>query len=493
MLKKYLQKIKGIYQHVLFKNSYWGVAAHLSQVVLMSLFFVIIARKYSTGDFADYIIATVLYQLVASFSSLGLSQWFIREICNSPVRNALINQFIKAQFFLGLLFYGLNILLAFLIYDDEAIRWLTVIIGINIIFDNIINAIKSLNIADYEQKRTFVISVIESFLKFAAVCLVFIFPLSILLLSILIVVLRFITLNLYLRFGSAGAVTLKALRACKISFVEIKHIVFINWPFIVIGSLSILNWRISNIIISKVLTVADLANYEISYKIFSIAQLLPVIVGATFFPSLVNLYKEGNMQMFKSMYRKVYLFYALFGLISYTFIYSFADVLLPLAFGSNYLSTSIYTKQMFLTIIVFPTVFLQANFLIAMKLEKLDMWLNAVALLTNLAVCIIGLHYSRSLLVINLSIFMSFIVFHLLQDFILIRRKVSSPSHVLAFYIITASIVFSYIFLSTVFNSWSFFVFYWVIILLIVFNGRGILNKLLLVQAKAIVERGRAA
>jgi O-antigen/teichoic acid export membrane protein len=62
------------------------------------------------------------------------------------------------------------------------------------------------------------------------------------------------------------------------------------------GGTSIINWRAAAIIISKALSPGDVANYEISYKIFSMVQLLPIVVATTFFPILINLFKDDKIK-----------------------------------------------------------------------------------------------------------------------------------------------------------------------------------------------------
>ena len=58
----------------------------------------------------------------------------------------------------------------------------------------------------------------------------------------------------------------------------------LNWRFVVIGSISIVYWTTANIIISKLLTLKDVANYEVSYRIFSIMILIPIIASNTIYP-----------------------------------------------------------------------------------------------------------------------------------------------------------------------------------------------------------------
>jgi O-antigen/teichoic acid export membrane protein len=460
MSNKLKHSISGLFKNVLFKNSSWGVISQISQTVLLSLFFVILARKYSTVEFSKYIIATVLYQLITAFSAMGLSQWFIREIACTDDKKDLISKFLKIQILFGFIFYMVNIGSAFLLYDDHFIRLLCILVGVNIIFDNVINAIKSLNIAYFEQKKTFIILTIDAALKFLIGLFLFIYPLQITVLSIILIVIRFITLNLFIKYGSSSVINLKTLWKYKISFVDIRHLVFLNWPFIIISGVSIINWRMANILISKMLSITDVANYEITYRIFSIAQILPVIISTTVFPILIKLYNEGNFEKFRAFYKTIHLYYLLFGLLSFIFIYSFADYLVPAAFGTKYAMAAIYTKQMFFTILVFPTAFLQANMLIAMNLEKKDMLFNIILMCVNVSASFIGLHYLKSLSAVNYSIFFSFFIFHILQDVLLMRKKITSIKQATSFYLISAVFIITYIILYKYINPYLLFLIY---------------------------------
>jgi O-antigen/teichoic acid export membrane protein len=465
-------KVLGLFQSSLFKNSSWGIISQMSQTLFLSLFFVILARMYPTSIFAKYIVANAIYQLVTAFSTMGLSQWFIREFMHTSDKETLISKFIKMQIYFGIVFYIINVGLAFLIYDDQFTRILIIILGVNVIFDNLINGIKSLNVANFEQRKTFIILTIESVLKFLAGCLLFIFPVSIINLSIVLIGIRFLTLNLFLTIGSSNVVTAKTLWGCRVTYHDMKVLVVLNWAFVIIGGVSIINWRMSNIIISKVLTAFDVANYEISFKIFSIAQILPVVISTSVFPLLVKHYSKDNKEDFFAFYKKMHVYYLLFGWLAYTFIYSFSDKLIPIAFGTIYLNNAEYTRQMFLTILVFPTALLQANVLIAMKMEKQDMAFNIIALLVNLSMCLVGVLYIKSLSVVNYSIAISFLVFHIAQDILLLGRKMVTLQSVVRFYITTAVFIGAYILLSKVVNPYLLFVLAWMVTLAITFGGK---------------------
>jgi O-antigen/teichoic acid export membrane protein len=403
------------------------------------------------------------------FSSLGLGHWFIREIINNENKTTLTNKFFKVQLLIGILFYIINLIASYLLYDNQMIRTLSVIIGINIIFDNIINVIKSLNIAYQEQQKTFLLLTIEALLKFLVGCLLLLYKLDMILLSVILIGLRLITLNLFIKMGSSNSIGLKEIIKVKIDWAEIKKIVLSNWSFIIISSLSIVNWRIGNILVSKILTIQDVANYEIAFKFFSLAYLIPIIVTSSMYPMLINAFKEGPEKL-KSLYSKAYLPLCIYGFLSFTFVYAFADFLVPFIFGKSYSDTALYCKQMFYVMLIFPTIFLQANVILTLKLEKFDMICNIVSVLVNVAICIIGFQFYKSLTVVNVAIFTSFLVFHIIQDVILIRNKITNLKNVMLFYFFTTISIGLYIFSDTYLNSGMNFLLFWVIILIIVMS-----------------------
>ncbi|MEI2749878.1 MAG: O-antigen ligase family protein [Ferruginibacter sp.] len=121
-LRKKLKKRRNMQQHKviggirsklnskLFQNSAWGVIANILQNVLLSVFFIVIAREYSKSDFANYVIANTVYSFVVGFSALGLGHWFIRELINTENKKELVDKFFKIQLYAGFVFYVINII-----------------------------------------------------------------------------------------------------------------------------------------------------------------------------------------------------------------------------------------------------------------------------------------------------------------------------------------------------------------------------------------------
>lgn len=448
----------------LVKNSMWGVLANVVQNIFYSVFFIVVARKYPTNEFAGYVIANTLYSFVVAFSSLGLGQWFVRELVNTDNDQILIHKFFKIQATIGICFFAIDILLSYLLYSgNPLIRNMAILIGLNVVFDNIIYVITFVNIARLEQKKTFIIFTIEAFLRFLTACFLFVSPLRIELLAFLLILLRLTTLGLFIRVGCSKSISLAQIFRSRVDTGEIRRIVLSNWYFIVIGTISVIYWRIGNILVSKTLPLEAVADYEVSFKLFSMAQILPVIVSTSLFPMLVKAWSRSPGEAWL-LYRKAFLAYTVYGILAYTVVYSFSDQVIPFLFGSKYVGTPVYCKEMFLTILVFPTALLQANLLIAMKLEKADMQFNIISLLINILICVTGLFYFKSLSVINYAIFISFLLFHIAQDILLWRRKVTGNNHAILFYAGSIAAVLLYQYLTHTLNKQYVFFGFWLIV-----------------------------
>lgn len=430
------------------KNSFWGVFSNILQNLLFSVFFIVVARIYSVQDFANYVMANSIYGIMASFSSMGLGQWFLRSILVASDKQELIGRYFKLQFHLGLIFYLIHVLVCFTLYNDGLLRSLSILIGINLFFDNIIHVIKHLNIAEENQRKTFIVLTVEALLKALSAFVLFFIGFPILYLAIVLILLRLITLNLFIRYGSSSQFSFRMILRVKTHYRLVLNLLRQNWSFVLIGSISVLYWRLGIVFVSKYLTGQDVVDYEVSYKLFSMAEIIPFIVSSSVFPALTKAFNRSKEEGY-ALYRNLFLAYTLYGMLSFSFIFSYSDAIIPVLFGSNYLGTSIYCKEMFLTILIFPTALLQANMLIVMGLEKVDMWFNLVSLILHISICFIALQYIDSLSVINFSIFFSFLIFHLLQDILFLQKGILSLFKIVGFYLLIIVFISFYIFLST--------------------------------------------
>ena len=417
--------------------------------------------------------------MVAAISTMGLGQWFIREVVNVDDKNLLVARFLKMQTYFGIFFFIVNLIIAFLIYDDFTMRLLSFLFAFNVVFDNIIYSIRNINIAQFAQKKTVSVLSIEAFAKFALACLVYILPISVVTLAVLLVLLRLVTLNLFLRIGAPEGIKLTGFWKVKLSLNNILVIVKGYWPFAVIGSAYIIYWKMATLIISVKLPIGAVADFENSFKIFTLAQLIPTVVASTVLPRMVSHFKEGKMNQLRTLYKTLFWLFSLYGIGAYTFIHSFGFQILPLLFGEKYAEISVYTEEIFLSMLIMPLTFLQAQLLITMKLEKLDMWFNLKRLFINVTLCLVGLYYVKSLSVVNYAIFISFIILHISQDIALIKQKMVGVLEIVKFFGLAIFLVLSYLWLSKFLNPFILFSSFWLVVVTVYYFlvGKSLLDS----------------
>lgn len=435
-----------MFKSAILNNSFWAISSSVFQNIVFSVFFIIMARVYNTQVFSSYIIANTLYGLLLSFSSLGMAQWYIRTVKNLNERHSVNQLFFNIQLFAGILFLLLNVLVSFLLYADSVIHVLSVILGLNIVIDNIINVFKTINIATYNQRQTFLILSIEACIKLGIALLVYYMVPNIVVIALLLVLLRVITFGLFYFSGNYRTIFKGITIKSADTYRQVITTIYENRFFLFIGSISVLFWSLGSILVSKFLDPHAVADYEIAYKLFIMAEIIPLMILSSSFPKIVE-YANGptltNMRFLKALsYGNI-----LYGLLAYTFVVSFSDVFVPFFFGVKYAQTAQYCNEMFLTMLIFPSVLYQANVLVAIKLEKIDMYLNLLSLFTNLFIAGLGLMLHYSLSAITYSIFISFLVFHLSQEYFLIKKGLSQLGDVVLMYLLIFGGMATYILL----------------------------------------------
>jgi O-antigen/teichoic acid export membrane protein len=456
-----------MFKSVILKNSFWAISSSVFQNIVFAVFFVIMARVYNTQVFSSYIIANTLYGLLLSFSSLGMAQWYIRAIKNLNEHQSVNRLFLNIQLLAGLLFLFLNVLVSFLLYSETIIHVLSIILGLNIVIDNMINVFKTINIATYNQKQTFLILSIEACIKLLIALLVYYLVPNIVVIALLLVLLRLITFALFYFSGDYKKIFKGVTINSAQTYRQVIATIYENRFFLFIGSISVLFWSLGSILVSKFLDSHAVADYEIAYKLFIMAEIIPLMILSSSFPKIVEYLNRPtvtNMRFLKALsYGNI-----VYGLLAYTFVISFSDVFVPFFFGIQYAQTAQYCNEMFLTMLIFPSVLYQANLLVAIKMEKIDMYLNLLSLFINLFIAGLGLMLHYSLSAITYSIFISFLVFHLSQEYFLIKKGLSQIGDVIIMYLLIFGGMAAYVILMNYVEVTYLFPLVWVIVFIFI-------------------------
>lgn len=448
-------KILTLADSQLAKNGFWALAGNMLQTVFVTMFFVILARVYPKEEFATYLVALGIYQALVAFSSMGLGQWYIRQYTDESDKQMFTMRYFKIQLILGSLFYLLNVGAALLLYSGTTIYWLAVILGTNIIFDNLIGAIKSFNIAELNQKITFRILTMDGLLRLLIVVIVLVFPISITWVSVIFVASRLLTSMYFIEIGLDKKISLRDILKLKIKMAEIRKEVFATWRFALIGGIAIVFWRLGNILASKFLTIQDVADFEIAFKVYSILMIVPSLFIGLCYKYFVQLIFEKAIASLKDFYYACNMLFLVYSVFSYMIIYSFSRELVVFTFGAGYVNAIAATREIVIAILIFPAILLQANIIVAMKSEQADLIFNMSALLVQLLCCVLGFLYSKSLSTINYSIIISLFFFHLAQSIFLINKGILTWYSTIRYYLITGFVVVAYNFLFLTFGNIS--------------------------------------
>lgn len=435
-----------MFKSTILKNSFWAISSSVFQNIVFAIFFIIMARVYKTEVFSSYIISNTLYSLVLSFSSLGMSQWYIRAVKSLNEHRMIDQLFFKIQLLAGILFLLINILASFLLYNNPVIHVLSIILSLNIVIDNLINVFKTINIATFNQRQTFLVLSIEACIKLAIGIFIYYLVPDIIVIATLLVFLRVLTF-VFFYFGGDFKSIFKWNGMKKVdTYRQVILAIYQNRYFLFIGSISVLFWSLGSLLVSKYLDAQAVADYEIAYKLFIMAEVIPLMILSSSFPKIVE-YTSRPITESNAFLKALSCGSIIYGLLAYTFVISYSHLFVPFLFGVQYVQTARYCNEMFLTMLLFPSVLYQANILVAIKMEKIDMYLNLMSLFINLSIAVIGLKLHYSLSSITYSIFISFLIFHLSQEYFLLKKGLSKHVDVFFMYLLLSGGTCAYVLL----------------------------------------------
>jgi O-antigen/teichoic acid export membrane protein len=412
----------------IISNTISGVAANVLQNIFLGIFFVLLTKSIGLNKFSEYVIGNSLYQIVAAFSTMGLANYFIREYVQMEEKKDYATlHFFATEFILSFIGYIIIILSSVTLYNNElVIIQVSSILGINILFDNIIYSVKAIHIAEKTQIVFLKITLFESLVKLLLASIYYYVPFDFILFILILVIARILTLKLaYVSLPNnikeeIGILSeLKSIKK-KIEIKKIKGLIYKGRVFVIIGAVNIIFWRINSLLLSKLATKTDVGLYEIALKFFSIAQIIPVILLGTIFPVMAKNYSDTKSYL--TISKKTYLQVFIFSVYTTLFAYYLCPYFIDYFFGKEFNGAIKITQHMFFALIPFSLSLVQAYMLLSSHNEKLDMWLNIINVIFNtiLGYTMISIYGSMGSVT---SITISFILFYFLQGIILRRKK----------------------------------------------------------------------
>jgi len=472
-------------------NTIWGVASNVLQNAFLGIFFVLLAKAIGLSQFSEYVIGNSLYQIVAAFSTMGLANYFIREYVQVEGKNDYsVLHFFATEFILSIVGFFLIILFSLLLYHDEFfIITVSTVLGINILFDNLIYSVKAIHVAEKTQIVYLKITLFESFVKLILAVIYFYLPFNFVLFILILVFARIITLAqafismpTEIKREISKVSELKSIKNI-LKLKKIKKLIYQGRIFVIIGAVNIIFWRINSLLLSKLASKSDVGLYEIAFKFFSIAQIIPVILLGTIYPLMAKHFSDKNTYL--SISQKAYLQIFIFSVYTTLFAYYLCPYFIDIFFGKEFKGAIKLTQHMFFALIPFSLSLVQAYMLLSSHNEKLDMWLNIINVLFNTILGYTLISLSGSIGSVT-SITISFILFYILQAIILKRKKLEYLANYKSAVFVILTIVFTSILLSeySIFSQIHPVVFLpiSVTIISIYASSKGILNRSIFIK-----------
>lgn len=406
----------------IINNSIWGILSNITQSVILTLYFILIARYACVQEFSTFIIANSLYQLFSGIAPIGLMHYVVREINSNKKDFSTIKNFFIVEVLLGFLFLSLFLTISTILYSNT-ILFYCVLLSLNIVVDNIIYYYKSINIGISKQFNNAKVTLFESILKLLSTILLITLKCDLSAIILSNIIIRIASL-IYIDRITEENFKVKNIFKTKTSF-NIKHFTTTikkGSYFILISSLSIVFWKINTLILSKISSLNEVSLFEVSLKLFSIIQIIPVIYLVSIYPKLSKEYLTSKKR-FEMIYRNSFILLLIYSIICISLFNSFGEWGIKSLFGEKYTSSFNTAKIMVLTIAPMSLVLLQAYVLLSTRNEKLDMLLNLLNLTSTILISIFIIPYYGSIGA-SISLFISFSIFYILQEIIIINKKI---------------------------------------------------------------------
>jgi O-antigen/teichoic acid export membrane protein len=122
----------------------------------------------------------------------------------------------------------------------------------------------------------------------------------------------------------------------KLHFV--RSLVKPAFPFAILSILALIHWKVDYFMISKILGEEHLGLYAVAYKVFEIGVVAGATFNAALFPTVSAMYGESKEKL-RRAYEKIQNYFVIFSLPVSVLIILFAEEIILLLYGDQYLES----------------------------------------------------------------------------------------------------------------------------------------------------------
>jgi O-antigen/teichoic acid export membrane protein len=372
-------RILKILSNKYFKNTYWLILEKFLRLFAAIFVGALVARYLGPTDLGQLNFAHSFVMIFSIFITLGMDSVAVKAIVDSNHNeNSILGTVFGLKLLSGTVSFFIIILLTYLLGYTQSTKIYIGIVGL-------IQIIHCFTVLDlYFQAKVkskmVVISNVISLIVSTILRLAFIF----LKLDVFWFISVFTIEALVMTFCFNIAYRSQGVSILNWSFDKnlAKKLISKSWPLILSGLTVSIYMKVDQLMIKELLNFTELGYYSAALKLSETWYFLPMVISASFFPSLVNSYE--NKDVYRKRFQLLYdgLFILSLGLsICTTFI---SPYLIDLLYGVDYkASATVLSLQIWASVFVFAGVAGGKWFVVNHK-EKILMYLTTGSCILNI-------------------------------------------------------------------------------------------------------------
>lgn len=365
-----------------FGNAVWLVGDRVLRLGVGLLIGVWIARYLGPEQFGLLNFATAIVALLSGVAALGLNGIVVRDLVEKPeTAHTTLGTAFVLQGISGLLAFFLAItFIYFARPGDESARFMVAVLGFTLVF-------KSADVVRYwfeSQVKSRYVVLVDN-----AVFLVLVLVRIGLIVGHAPLMAFAWTLLAEATLVAMGLVLLYRRKVGELtnwsaSLVRAKSLLVESWPLILGAVASMINMRVSQILLGTMTNDSLVGNYSAAVRISEIWLVIPGILGSSIFPALISA-KRRNEAVYRKRILQSSYYMAVVVLPVALIVSLWADPIAHLLYGSRYVTAGSYLAVLIWSGVPYLVFFVFGQMFYIERLLRMSLYVAIVVIVLNVS------------------------------------------------------------------------------------------------------------
>lgn len=341
-MKQYIEKFKHVEVKNYINNTSWLMAEYFLRLLSGVIVGAIVARYLGPAQYGIFSYALAFSALFLGLSKLGLDSLILKDLVQEDVDK---NQVLGAAFYIKLFGGITGVILAlissmFLQKDHLTILYIN-IIAFGAIFqsfdvvDFYFQSISKVKFISYCKITQIIVSMLIK-------CLLIYFKAELLYFVIATLVDQLILTALY--FVLAQKNQIHKMLGC-FNLQRMKKVIVHGYPLLITYLVILIQGRADQLILTHYFGTTELAYFSSAIRVIDVGMVLPVALSTTFYPYVLNAFKQGEEIYFKRT-KQYYLLMISFAALLICIFVLFSDLIIKILYGVEYASAALVLSMM---------------------------------------------------------------------------------------------------------------------------------------------------